>query len=349
MNILVVTVQVPFIRGGAEIHAESLVQALQNHGHSAEIVALPFEAHPPQRMLDLMFAFRLLDFSSFSGRNIDLIIPLKFPAYFNQHPNKVVWLLHQHRDVYDLWGQPFSGLVHNPDALQYQQTIINADTKALKECRKIYSNSQNVANRLKKYNGLDSTPLYHPPKNADQFLCEEAQSYFFFPSRLNKVKRQYLVLEALSKTHHQVKVLFAGSSDTGLYEEELQQMAEKLNIADRAIFLGQITEAEKIKYYAESIGIIYPPLDEDYGYVTLEGMLSSKPIITCDDSGGPLEFITNEETGIVTASEPLALARGMDHLWENRRLASHLGKNARQRYEALDITWTNVVNKLTNF
>ncbi|AFZ46106.1 glycosyl transferase group 1 [Cyanobacterium stanieri PCC 7202] len=349
MNILVVTVQVPFIRGGAEIHAESLVQALKNHGHSAEIVAFPFEAHPPQRMLDLMFAFRLLDFSSFSGRNIDLIIPLKFPAYFNEHPNKVAWLLHQHRDVYDLWGQPFSGLVHNPDALQYQQTIINGDTKALKECRKIYSNSQNVANRLKKYNGLDSTPLYHPPKNADQFHCEEAQSYFFFPSRLNRVKRQYLVLEALSKTHHKVKVLFAGSSDTGLYEEELQQMTEKLDIADRAIFLGQITEAEKIKYYAESIGVIYPPLDEDYGYVTLEGMLSSKPIITCDDSGGPLEFITNEETGIVTASEPLALARGMDQLWENRRLASHLGKNARQRYEALDITWTNVVNKLTNF
>ncbi|AUC59992.1 Glycosyltransferase [Cyanobacterium sp. HL-69] len=348
MDILVTTVQVPFIRGGAEIHAESLVQALRNHGHSAEIVALPFEAHPPQRMLDLMFIFRLLDFSTFSGRNIDLIIPLKFPAYFNSHPNQVAWLLHQHRDVYDLWEQKFGGLVHNSDAVQFRETIINGDTKALGECRQIFSNSQNVANRLKKFNGLDSIPLYHPPKNADTFTCEEAQGYFFFPSRLNLVKRQHLVLEAISKTRNPVKVVFAGSSDNGLYENELKQIAEKLDITHRAIFVGQISEAEKIKYYAESMGVIYPPLDEDYGYVTLEGMLSSKPIITCTDSGGPLEFITDQETGVVTKPDSFALARAMDQLWENHRLASHLGKNARKHYQELDITWTNVVNKLTN-
>ncbi|MGY6529471.1 MAG: glycosyltransferase family 4 protein [Cyanobacterium sp.] len=348
MNILVVTTQAPFIRGGAEIHAESLVTALQDHGHSAEIVAIPFEAYPPQRILDTMFAFRLLDLSNVSGRSIDLIIPLKFPAYFNDHPNKVVWLLHQHRELYDLWGKKFVGLMNDPDAWQFRQTIINGDTKALKECRHIFSNSQNVANRLKKFNGLDSTPLYHPPKNADKFHCGNPQGYFFFPSRLNLVKRQWLVLEAIAHTRNPVKVLFAGSSDNGLYEDELKQMCEKLKINDRAIFVGQISEAEKIKYYAESIAVIYPPLDEDYGYVTLEAMLSSKSVITCSDSGGPLEFITDQETGVITESNAVALAQGMDQLWENHRLASHLGKNARKHYQELDITWTHVVDKLIN-
>ncbi|MBE9223825.1 glycosyltransferase family 4 protein [Cyanobacterium stanieri LEGE 03274] len=349
MNILVVTVQVPFIRGGAEILAESLVQALKDHGHSAEIVALPFQPYPSQKTLDLMFTFRLLDMSHFSNRDIDLIIPLKFPAYFNEHPNKVAWLLHQHRDVYDFWENKLSLLLHKPEGLQIKETIINADLQALKECRKICSISQNVSKRLKKYNDLESIVLYHPPKNSHKFHCEEAQRYFFFPSRLNEIKRQHLVLKAISETHYPVKVVFAGSSDNGLYEDELQKMVSKLNIGDRAIFVGQISEAEKIKYYAESMGIIYAPFDEDYGYVTLESMLSSKPTITCNDSGGSLEFIEHKETGIVTQSDPLALAQGMDELWENHRLASHLGKNARKRYEELDISWTNVVNKLTDF
>ena len=41
----------------------------------------------------------------------------------------------------------------------------------------------------------------------------------------------------------------------------------------------------------EALGVIFPPLDEDYGYVTLEAMLAAKPVITCTDSGGPLEFV----------------------------------------------------------
>ena len=43
MRILIATVQVPFIRGGAEIHAEGLRDALRNAGHEAEILAIPFK------------------------------------------------------------------------------------------------------------------------------------------------------------------------------------------------------------------------------------------------------------------------------------------------------------------
>lgn len=347
MKILVVSVSAPFVMGGAEIHADSLVNMLKEFGYEAELVTIPFKTYPNQRILDTMLMFRLLDITESCGRTIDLIIPLKFPAYLTPHPNKVVWLLHQHRDAYDLWNNQVCGLAQNPDGQQIRDTIINADNNAFSECRKIYSNSHNVSRRLKKFNDYYSTPLYHPPKNAEQFYCHHSQSYFFFPSRLTKIKRQELVLNAIAKTHHEVKVIFAGSADDGRYDQQLKEMSEKLGISHRAIFLNRISEKEKLKYYAECLGVIYPPLDEDYGYVTLEGMLSSKPVISCSDSGGPLEFLIHQETGIIAQSTPEALAEAMDQLWDNRNQSLIMGKNAREHYESMNITWSNVIEKLT--
>ncbi len=347
MKIIVSTVQVPFVRGGAEIHAESLVNALKLAGHEVEIVAIPFKWYPSERILDMMLASRLLDVSESNGKKIDLVIGLKFPAYLIPHQNKVLWILHQHRDAYDLWGSEFCGLSKYANGLQIRETIINADNKVFHECKAIYTNSKTVAQRLKKFNNFNSIPLYHPPKNADLFDCKDEQSYFFFPSRLNPTKRQELVLQAMAATNNSVKVIFAGESEEQSYDNYLINLAKKLNISDRAIFLGRISEEEKIKYYSEATGIIYPPFNEDYGYVTLEGMLASKPVITCTDAGGPLEFIRHEETGAIAEPTPESLALAMDKIWENRTWASQLGRAARSYYQSLNITWSKVIEKLT--
>ena len=91
-----------------------------------------------------------------------------------------------------------------------RSAIMEADKALIPEARAIYANSFNVSARLKKYCGIDSTPLYHPPLNADKFYCDKTEDYLFFPSRLNPSKRQMLILEALAKTREAVKVYFAG-------------------------------------------------------------------------------------------------------------------------------------------
>ena len=49
--------------------------------------------------------------------------------------------------------------------------------------------------------------------------------------------------------------------------------------------------------------MLYPPYDEDFGYVTLEAFLSRKPVITATDSGGPNEFVVDGVNGFVRAPE----------------------------------------------
>jgi glycosyltransferase involved in cell wall biosynthesis len=258
----------------------------------------------------------------------------------------VLRILLQHRTAYDLWDHPLSDLVYYPTGSQVRDTIEQADRKLIPEARAVFANSQNVAQRLKRYCGIDATPLYHPPPNAEQFYSSNAQDYLFFPSRLCIPKRQELALEALALTRNPVRLCFAGISDHPDYTDKLQSTARKLRVQKRVEWRGRISEDEKLAHYASALAIVYPPVDEDYGYVTLEAMLASKPVITCNDSGGPLEFVVDKQTGMIAEPTPTALAEAFDFVWENRSEAAAWGRAGRARYESLNLSWSNVIEKL---
>jgi glycosyltransferase involved in cell wall biosynthesis len=346
MRIVVATTQVPFIHGGAEILAEGLLRALQRQGHEAELVAAPFKWYPPERILEHMLACRLLDVTESCDAPIDLAIGLKFPAYLIPHPHKVLWMLHQFRAAYELWDTSFGDLHLFPNGVQVRDTIRQADQRLIPEAKAIFTISKNVSSRLWEYCGIDSTPLYHPPAYADQFYCAATEDYFFFPSRLATLKRQTLVLEALARTRQLVRVRFGGTAEDPVYAKELAAMAIKLRVHERVEWVGYMSEEEKRALYAHALGVIFPPKDEDYGYVTLEAMLASKPVITCTDSGGPLEFVCDGETGLITEPTPEALAAALDQLWANRTKAKAMGEAARAHYSGQKISWPAIVETL---
>ncbi|MER3429418.1 MAG: glycosyl transferase [Pyrinomonas sp.] len=346
MRILIATVQVPFIKGGAESHAEGLREALCQAGHEAEIVAVPFKWYPPERILDQMLACRLFDISEAAGVPIDLMIGLKFPAYLIPHQNKVLWILHQHRTAYDLWNHPLGDLKCWPWGRQVRDAIRLADRTLIPQAKAVYANSRNVAKRLQDFCGIKAKELYHPPPHADSFFHASTGDYLFFPSRLSDLKRQALALIALARTRNPIRLIFAGEADNPLYERKLKRLANRLRLADRVEWRGRITEEDKRELYANCLAVVYPPLDEDYGYVTLEAMLSSKAVITCNDSGGPLEFVVDRETGIISAPTPDALASAMDFMYESPNISAAYGKRGRERYEELDISWDKVVRTL---
>jgi len=79
MRIAVCLPQVPFIRGGAEILSDRLVDELRERGHEAELVTVPFKWYPGERVLTQAFLWRLLDLTEANGRPIDAVIETKFP------------------------------------------------------------------------------------------------------------------------------------------------------------------------------------------------------------------------------------------------------------------------------
>lgn len=347
MRIVIASVQVPFVRGGAEVLEESLRDALRDAGHEVAVASVPFKWYPPERILDHMLACRLLDLTESHGVPIDLVIGLKFPAYLVAHPRKVLWLVHQHRAAYELWEHAGMGsLASFPNGDRVRDAIRHADRQLIPEARAVFTISETVSGRLRRYSGVDSTPLCPPVPGAERFYRAEAEDYLFFPSRLTSTKRQGLVLEALAQTREPVRVRFAGAADFLPTAEALQELARRLGVAGRVEWLGAITDDEKCRQYAHSLGVVFPPFDEDYGYVTAEAMLAAKPVLTCTDSGGPLELVLDRETGLIADPAPASLAAAMDFLWQNRARARAWGEAGRERYDSLGITWPNVVQRL---
>ncbi|MDQ2802377.1 MAG: glycosyltransferase family 4 protein [Pseudomonadota bacterium] len=339
MRVGLLTVHVPFVRGGAEMLAESLAQQLRRAGHEAEIISLPFKWYPGSRIPEHMLACRLVDVEESCGVPIDRVIGLKFPAYLIRHSNKVMWILHQHRTAYELWGTELGDLHRMPDGAHIRSTIMTADTGLIPEARACYTISQNVSDRLRQFCGIASRPLYHPPPGAELLAVKEYGDFFLVPSRINRTKRQDLVVKALSEARHPVRVVFMGLADDRPYHAELRRLAEDGGLGDRVVWAGTVSEHERVDLYAKCLGVIFPPFDEDYGYVTLEAMLSCKPVVTCTDSGGPLEFVADRVNGLVCEPHPTALAEALDLLWTQRHLAREYGRAGRQRYAEMRIGW----------
>ena len=142
MHILITTTPGAVRPGRAEVHARSLLNALRAAGHQAEIVAVPFKWYPPEQILDNMLACRLMDLTEANGRKIDRIIGLKFPAYLIPHPNKVLWILHQHRQAYEQWDHLLGDMNYYGNGREVRDAIRRADTQLIPEARAVYTNSQ---------------------------------------------------------------------------------------------------------------------------------------------------------------------------------------------------------------
>ncbi|MBL8582409.1 MAG: glycosyltransferase, partial [Rhizobiaceae bacterium] len=346
MRVGIVSTQVPFVTGGAERHSASLAKALRERGHEAAEISIPFKWYPGRILVDHVMAAKLIDLSVFEGAPIDLLIGLKFPAYLARHPNKIFWILHQHRQAYEMWDSGASDLLYDADGAAIRDLIREEDRAVLAGAR-VYANSRNVAARLHRYLQLPSTPLYHPPPIAAQLRCGAYGDYFFAPSRVGPSKRQDLILEAFAKTRSNARLVFAGPPDSRAYLDTLKDKARKLGIDRRVEWLGAIDDATMVRRYADARAVIFTPVDEDYGYITLEAMLAARPVITVHDAGGPLEFIQDGKEGFVTAPDPASLAAAMDRLADDRVLAERLGQAGAARYLEAGIGWDKVVATLT--
>jgi glycosyltransferase involved in cell wall biosynthesis len=319
-----------------------LVQHLRLAGHETEIVSVPFKWYPKAEILAHAAAWRLLDLSESNGRPVDLVIATKFPTYFVRHPRKVTWLIHQYRAAYELSGTPFSDFAHVEDDVALRERIVALDTAMLSECRHVFANSANTAGRAARFNGIAAEPLYHPPRLADRLQGGPSGSYFLSVGRLETVKRVDLAIRALAQAPAALTLTIAG---TGTQRESLERLSASLGLEPRVRFLGEVGDDDLVALYAGALGVIFPPYDEDYGYVTLEAFLARKPVVTTTDAGGPNEFVADGVTGFVTAPEPSALASAMAALDADRARAAAMGDAGYER--ARTITWDGVVARLT--
>ncbi len=336
-TVLVCTAQVPFASGGAERHAAGLVREIAAAGHEVDLVQLPFKWYPRPEILLSAAAWRLLDVTEADGRAVDLVIPMKFPSYLVRHPNKVVWLIHQFRQAYDRFGTPESDFTASPEDTRWRELIASADATGLGESRKVFTNARNTAERLERFNGIPAQPLYHPPPLAGRYRTDELGTFGLVVGRLDPWKRMDLAIEGAAAGGFPLVV-----AGTGPDERRLREVAARSGA--RVDFRGRVSDDELLALYASCGVVLFTPADEDYGYIALEAYLSRKPVVTCSDSGGPLEFVVDGESGLVTPPDGRAVGGAAASLLADRARARAMGEDGYERVRG--ITWKAAVDAL---
>ena len=342
-TIAVCAAQVPFSSGGAETHVLGLIRELKERGFDVDLINIPFKWYPHSQLKRSIHLWEMLDLSESDGKKIDMVIATKSPSYFIKHHNKVLWLIHQYRQMYDLFETPYSGFdKKSRKDKELKDKLIKMDNQALSTYKRIYTNSANTASRLKKYNNIESIPLYHPPKLTGLYYSANFDDYILSVGRLDPLKRVDLLIRALKFCDNRIKCKIAGR---GPELENLKILSREMGVTDRIEFLGFVSEKKLLDLYANCSAVFFAPQDEDYGYITLEAFLSKKPVLTSFDAGGPLEFVKDNSNGIIIESlNAGVIGENIDELVLNKDKSRNLGLNGYQT--AKDINWDFVIQTL---
>ncbi len=334
--------KVPFVSGGTERLVRSLIHELQVRHIAVDELVLPLLDDNHRSVLESAILWRMIDLDLCDNSRADRIIATKFPSYHIRHPDKIIWLIHQYRQVYELLDTPLSTYHRDrPDDYQLIRQLVELDRQAFHEAKRVFAISKNVARRLKQYLGFDADVLYPPPPLLGAYQTIDYEPFLLVVQRLAGNKRTDLILKAVAHCHGQWKVIIVGS---GPDRHVLEQMTKELGIERQVDFLGIVRDEQLLELYARCRAVVYVPYDEDYGFVPLEAFQSGKPVVTASDSGGTLEFVVHEENGLVAEPTPESLAVMLDQIMSDEHQAQKWGEAGREK--VAQITWDSVIHNL---
>jgi glycosyltransferase involved in cell wall biosynthesis len=277
------------------------------------------------------------------GRRIDRVISFRFPAYAVRHPAHICWINHRMREYYDLW-QPFvSGLGRRGRLKERvrRELFHSVDRWLLtRNVTRLLAQSRTIQERLARFGGISSDVL-HPPAPERPYRCEGYGDYVFAVSRLDRLKRLGLLVEAAAHVPPGISFKIAGE---GPEAGPLRERIRSLGLDRRVELLGRVSEDELLDHLARCRAVVFAPRDEDYGLVTLQAFRSGKAVITAQDSGGPTELVEDGANGYICAPEPQALAQRIGALAADGGLAERLGAAGRTIAEGH--TWQRAVEAL---
>lgn len=342
--ILIATSQPPFGGGGNLLLARELTRQFNRHNVTSELIVTPqsrFGWEIPSYLAHQLYRIdRTADDTPING-----LISLRYPAFALYHPNHLVWLCHRMRSYYDLWNNVPKAFPSN--ALKFKESIrrflLHRFDRALLRRRTLFAISNTVRDRLKKWSGLSATVLYPPPPERP-YRSDEYQNFVLAVSRLTPQKRLDLLIHAVAVCpNNHLQAVIVGE---GPCRAELESVAEKAGVADKIRFTGRQTDQQLCDLYASCRAVVFTPLQEDFGFVTLEAMRSQRPVITCTDSGGAAELVSDKVTGFIVPPNPGAIAEKLALLADNRLQCQEMGGRGLEKSASL--TWPDTVAKLRN-
>lgn len=187
--------------------------------------------------------------------------------------------------------------------------------------------------------GTDLPPLDAAPAGADAATRSQRPPTLVSVGHLVARKRNADVVEALARLRDEHPALRYEIVGDGPERQPLQQLAQRLGVADRVAFSGQLPPAQARERAQRADLFVLPSVDEAFGVAYVEAMAAGVPAIGCAGEDGP-EEIAALGGGLVRVPprDPAALAQQLDALLRDAAARRALGEAARATVAA-NFTW----------
>jgi len=134
-------------------------------------------------------------------------------------------------------------------------------------------------------------------------------------------------MQVLAPTYPKLKLVLTCAPD--YFRDELVALAKRLNLTDRIVFTGPVSDGELVSLYREATLYIYPSLAEGFGLQILEAMAAGCPVVASHTSSLPEIGGAAAEYFDPHSSERLAAL--VDHLLSSRQRLEAMQEAGRER------------------
>jgi glycosyltransferase involved in cell wall biosynthesis len=225
------------------------------------------------------------------------------------------------------------------------------DRRLWTKYRAVFAISQEVRRRIVagRLYPEDKVGLLYPGVDTNRLVATGATSKnFLIPGRIMWTKNLELAIDAF-------QMLLARRPDLAAFsltiaghvdkksEPYFQSLQGRAAACRQIQFCTSLSDAALFRLCDSAYAIVYPPFNEVWGLIPLEGMAFKKPVLAVN-RGGPGETIVPGESGLLVDPDPEKFAAAMEMLADNPELVRRMGERAHLRAQQFD--WTVFCNRL---
>ena len=194
-------------------------------------------------------------------------------------------------------------------------------------------------------NGVGEIHSPEPGSFRKKWAIDADEKIILFLGKITPRKGVQHLVRAFATMRDEARLVISGN-DMG-YASHIRRLIDEFRLKDRVLWTGLLDDHRKFEAFTDADVTVYPSVNEAFGLVPLESILSGTPVIVCDDDGCG-QIIRNTGAGdLVPWGDPSALAYTISKRLKEGKVMEEIQRA--QEQIRIRFNWHLIAREMTQF